>query len=375
MINMVKLPTNKSSLFLRVAKGHFATSHSHINYYIDVTTQKARLSEAKAVAKELVAAYQHSTIVDTVLCLDGTQVIGTCLANELTKDGFANMNAHQTIYVITPEYTSGSQIILRDNLAPMVKGKHVLIIYDDLSKHAVAYRALSLLIRRPPGREAYPGDVFYLHSRLLERAAKLSDELGGGSLTALPIIETQAGDVSAYIPTNVISITDGQIFLETELFHSGVMPAVNPGISVSRVGGNAQIKAMKKVAGTLKLIYSQYRELQSFAQFGSDLDADTKARLAQGERIVEVLKQNRSAPVAVEKQVAILYATIHDYLVNIKVPAVAEYEKGLYEYLDTDAAGASVMETIRTTGKLEKDAEEALKGVLSAYTENFIKAH
>ena len=257
----------------------------------------------------------------------------------------------------------------------MNKGKHVLIIYDDLSKHAVAYRALSLLIRRPPGREAYPGDVFYLHSRLLERAAKLSDELGGGSLTALPIIETQAGDVSAYIPTNVISITDGQIFLETELFHSGVMPAVNPGISVSRVGGNAQIKAMKKVAGTLKLIYSQYRELQSFAQFGSDLDADTKARLAQGERIVEVLKQNRSAPVAVEKQVAILYATIHDYLVNIKVPAVAEYEKGLYEYLDADAAGASVMETIRTTGKLEKDAEEALKGVLSAYTESFIKAH
>ena len=257
----------------------------------------------------------------------------------------------------------------------MAQGKSVLIVYDDLSKHAVAYRAISLLLRRSPGREAYPGDVFYLHSRLLERAAKLSDELGGGSLTALPIIETQAGDVSAYIPTNVISITDGQIFLETELFHSGVMPAVNPGISVSRVGGNAQIKAMKKVAGTLKLIYSQYRELQSFAQFGSDLDADTKARLAQGERIVEVLKQNRSAPVAVEKQVAILYATIHDYLVNIKVPAVAEYEKGLYEYLDADAAGASVMETIRTTGKLEKDAEEALKGVLSAYTESFIKAH
>ena len=257
----------------------------------------------------------------------------------------------------------------------MSKGKSVLIVYDDLSKHAVAYRAISLLLRRSPGREAYPGDVFYLHSRLLERSCRMSDALGGGSITALPIVETQAGDVSAYIPTNVISITDGQIFLETELFHSGVMPAVNPGISVSRVGGNAQIKAMKKVAGTLKLIYSQYRELQSFAQFGSDLDADTKARLAQGERIVEVLKQNRSAPVAVEKQVAILYATIHDYLVNIKVPAVAEYEKGLYEYLDTDAAGASVMETIRTTGKLEKDAEEALKGVLSAYTENFIKAH
>ena len=188
----------------------------------------------------------------------------------------------------------------------MYKGKDVLIIYDDLSKHAVAYRALSLLIRRPPGREAYPGDVFYLHSRLLERAARLDEAHGGGSLTALPIIETQAGDVSAYIPTNVISITDGQIFLETELFHSGVMPAVNPGISVSRVGGNAQIKAMKKVAGTLKLIYSQYRELQSFAQFGSDLDADTKARLEQGARIVEVLKQNQNAPVPVEKQVAIL---------------------------------------------------------------------
>jgi F-type H+-transporting ATPase subunit alpha len=257
----------------------------------------------------------------------------------------------------------------------MHQGKHVLIIYDDLSKHAVAYRALSLLIRRPPGREAYPGDVFYLHSRLLERAAKLSNELGGGSLTALPIIETQAGDVSAYIPTNVISITDGQIFLETELFHSGIMPAVNPGISVSRVGGNAQIKAMKKVAGTLKLIYSQYRELQSFAQFGSDLDADTKARLAQGERIVEVLKQNRSAPVPVEKQVAILYATIHDYLVKVKVPDVSEYEKSLYEYLDNDAAGAAVMETIRTTGNLDKDTEEQLKSVLTAYTDSFVKAH
>ena len=257
----------------------------------------------------------------------------------------------------------------------MEQGKDVLVVYDDLSKHAVAYRTLALLLRRPPGREAYPGDVFYLHSRLLERAAKLSDKLGGGSLTALPIIETQAGDVSAYIPTNVISITDGQIYLETEMFNSGFRPAVNAGLSVSRVGGSAQIKAMKQVAGTLRLDLAQYREMAAFAQFGSDLDADTKARLAQGERIVEVLKQNRSAPVAVEKQVAILYATIHDYLVNIKVPAVAEYEKGLYEYLDADAAGASVMETIRTTGKLEKDAEEALKGVLSAYTESFIKAH
>ena len=254
----------------------------------------------------------------------------------------------------------------------MNKGKDVLIIYDDLSKHAVAYRALSLLIRRPPGREAYPGDVFYLHSRLLERAAKLDDEHGGGSLTALPIIETQAGDVSAYIPTNVISITDGKIFLETELFHSGIMPAVNPGISVSRVGGDAQIKAMKKVAGTLKLIYSQYRELQSFAQFGSDLDADTKARLEQGARIVEVLKQSQNAPVPVERQVAILYAVTKGILEKVKVEDVNVYESGLYTYLDTDAAGVDVMQLIRSTGKLEPETEEKLRKVLEDYTENFL---
>ena len=256
----------------------------------------------------------------------------------------------------------------------MNKGKDVLIIYDDLSKHAVAYRALSLLIRRPPGREAYPGDVFYLHSRLLERAAKLDDEHGGGSLTALPIIETQAGDVSAYIPTNVISITDGQIFLETELFHSAVMPAVNPGISVSRVGGNAQIKAMKKVAGTLKLIYSQYRELQSFAQFGSDLDADTKARLEQGARIVEVLKQSQNAPVPVEKQVAILYAVTKGILSRVAVDDVKEYESSLYTYLDTNAEGAAVMQEIRATGKMEADTEEKLRKVLDEYTENFLNS-
>ena len=212
-------------------------------------------------------------------------------------------------------------------------GKDVLIIYDDLSKHAVAYRALSLLIRRPPGREAYPGDVFYLHSRLLERAACVAPEYGGGSITALPIIETQAGDVSAYIPTNVISITDGQIFLETELFHSGIMPAINPGISVSRVGGSAQLKAMKKVSGELKLLYSQYRELQAFSQFGSDLDADTKARLALGERIVEVLKQNRNSPVRAGCQVAIVYAVINGYLDNIAVKDVHQYEQDLFAVL------------------------------------------
>ena len=217
------------------------------------------------------------------------------------------------------------------------QGKDVLIVYDDLSKHAVAYRALSLLLRRPPGREAFPGDVFYLHSRLLERAACVAPEYGGGSITALPLIETQAGDVSAYIPTNVISITDGQIFLETELFHAGIMPAINPGISVSRVGGAAQLKGMKKVSGELKLLYSQYRELQSFAQFGSDLDADTKARRALGERIVEVLKQKRNSPVSPGGQVAIIYAVINGYLNAIPVSKIPEYEERLYDKLDREA--------------------------------------
>ncbi|MBO4377414.1 MAG: F0F1 ATP synthase subunit alpha [Clostridia bacterium] len=253
----------------------------------------------------------------------------------------------------------------------MDQGRDALIIYDDLSKHAVAYRALSLLIRRPPGREAYPGDVFYLHSRLLERAARVHPDYGGGSITALPIIETQAGDVSAYIPTNVISITDGQIFLESELFHSGIMPAVNPGISVSRVGGNAQIKAMKKVAGSLKLLYSQYRELQSFAQFGSDLDADTKARLAQGARIVEVLKQNRSHPIPVEDQVCIFYAVTHDFLKEVEVRHVAEYEQGLYERMA--AQYSDVLETIRTTGQLPAETEQRLKEALTDYTRDFLK--
>ena len=247
----------------------------------------------------------------------------------------------------------------------MEHGKDVLIVYDDLSKHAVAYRALSLLLKRPPGREAYPGDVFYLHSRLLERAANLNPEYGGGSLTALPIIETQAGDVSAYIPTNVISITDGQIFLETELFHSGVRPAVNPGISVSRVGGSAQIKAMKKVAGTLKLDYSQFRELQSFSQFGSDLDKDTKDRLAKGERIVEALKQGQNAPIPVEKQVIIIYAVINNYLKDIPLNKVSQFEQDLYRYLDE--AHSDVLDDIRSTKQLSSENEEKLKSILSDF--------
>ena len=252
----------------------------------------------------------------------------------------------------------------------MHQGKDVLIIYDDLSKHAVAYRAMSLLLHRPPGREAYPGDVFYLHSRLLERAANIQN---GGSLTALPIIETQAGDVSAYIPTNVISITDGQIFLETELFNSGIRPAVNPGISVSRVGGNAQIKAMKKVAGTLKLAYSQFRELQAFSQFGSDLDADTKKRLNQGERIVEVLKQPQNSPIPVEKQVIIIFAVVSGELLDIPVELIGTFQKELFEYID--GTYGDIPETIRATGKLEDDIKSRLTQAIEEFKKKFLSEH
>lgn len=255
----------------------------------------------------------------------------------------------------------------------MEKGKHVLCVYDDLSKHAVAYRAMSLLLRRPPGREAYPGDVFYLHSRLLERAAKLSDDIGAGSLTALPIIETQAGDVAAYIPTNVISITDGQIFLESELFYAGIRPAVNPGISVSRVGGDAQIKAIKKVSGSLKLMYSQYRELQSFAQFGSDLDQDTKDRLALGERIVEVLKQNQSAPVSVEHQVMILYAVVNDYLKDIPVNKIRDFELELYNHMDNSYP--KIGEDILDKKEMTKETEDAFKSALEEFIGKYKTTH
>lgn len=252
----------------------------------------------------------------------------------------------------------------------MKQGMDALVIYDDLSKHAVAYRTMSLLIRRPPGREAYPGDVFYLHSRLLERAARLAPEAGGGSLTALPIIETQAGDVSAYIPTNVISITDGQIFLETEMFNAGVMPAVNPGISVSRVGGSAQLKAMKQVSGTLKLLYSQYRELQSFAQFGSDLDKDTKSRLEQGARIVEVLKQDRNTPVDVELQVCIIFAVVNNYLKDVEVSKVKEYEKGLY--FEMNSYHRDLLDYIASGGSLDDEHKAQLKEAIAGYTKKFL---
>ncbi|MEG1869841.1 MAG: F0F1 ATP synthase subunit alpha, partial [Oscillospiraceae bacterium] len=252
------------------------------------------------------------------------------------------------------------------------QGKDVLIVYDDLSKHAVAYRALSLLIRRPPGREAYPGDVFYLHSRLLERAACVNAQYGGGSITALPIIETQAGDVSAYIPTNVISITDGQIFLESEMFNSGIMPAVNPGISVSRVGGDAQIKAMKKVASPIKLMYSQYKELQSFSQFGSDLDADTKASLEQGARIVEVLKQGKNSPLAVEKQVVILYAVSKNYLSEIALADIGIFQEELFEYITNNRA--QIFNDIKQTKVMSKETEQALIDAIVECRTQFLKS-
>ncbi len=320
---------------------------------------------------------------DTILNQKGKNVICVYVAIGQKRSTVAQIVNNLTLggamdYTIVVSATA-SELAPMQYIAPysgctmgeyfMHQGKDVLCIYDDLSKHAVAYRAISLLIRRPPGREAYPGDVFYLHSRLLERAAHLAPEKGGGSLTALPIIETQAGDVSAYIPTNVISITDGQIFLESELFNSGIMPAVNPGISVSRVGGAAQIKAMKKVAGSLKLLYSQYRELQSFAQFGSDLDADTKARLALGERIVAVLKQKNNAPVEVAHQVCILYAVTNGYLKDVAVERIPEFEARLSEYLENRHSG--ILEAIRATGKLEPATEEALKEALTALLAEF----
>ena len=253
----------------------------------------------------------------------------------------------------------------------MENGKDVLIIYDDLSKHATAYRTLSLLLKRPPGREAYPGDVFYLHSKLLERAAGLSDKLGGGSLTALPIIETQAGDVSAYIPTNVISITDGQIYLETEMFNSGFRPAVNAGLSVSRVGGSAQIKAMKKIAGTIRLDLAQYRELASFSQFGSDLDADTKERLAQGERIKEILKQPQYKPMPVEYQVIIIYAATKKYLLDIEVADIGNFEKELFEYIDTKYP--EIPTGIREKKVIDDECEKKLVAAITEFKKEFIK--
>ena len=319
------------------------------------------------IAIDTIINQKNSDVICIYVAIGQKSTSVAQLANELNKNGAlgytiivsASASESAPLQYIAPYSGCAMAEYFRE------QGKDVLIIYDDLSKHAVAYRALSLLIRRPPGREAYPGDVFYLHSRLLERAACVAEEYGGGSITALPIIETQSGDVSAYIPTNVISITDGQIFLETELFHSGIIPAINPGISVSRVGGSAQLKAMKKVAGELKLLYSQYRELQAFSQFGSDLDADTKARLALGERIVEVLKQGRNSPVRVGCQVAIVYAVTKGYLNDIPVKSVKNFEQKLFDKLEAEH---NELLCRFEQGSFENEDVEELKLVLSGMT-------
>jgi len=323
--------------------------------------------------------------VDTILNQKGEDVICIYVAIGQKKSTVAQMvqhleNSGAMKYTIVVSATA-SDVAPLQYLAPyagcamgeyfMYKGKHVLIIYDDLSKHAVAYRAMSLLLRRPPGREAYPGDIFYLHSRLLERAAKLSEEFGSGSLTALPIIETQAGDVSAYIPTNVISITDGQIFLETDLFFSGQRPAVNAGISVSRVGGNAQIKAMKKVASSVKLELAQYRELKGFSQFGSDIDKETKARLDHGLVLMEIIKQRQYSPVHVGHQVMIFFAAVERYLEDIEVGALHIFEQGLYAHMDS--VHPAVVKTIREKGALTEEAEAELRKGIEEYKEEFLR--
>ena len=323
--------------------------------------------------------------VDTILNQKGQDVICVYVAIGQKQSTVAQMVQHLERFGAM-DYTTivsanASDVAPLQYIAPyagcaiaeyfMYEGKDVLIIYDDLSKHAVAYRAMSLLLRRPPGREAYPGDIFYLHSRLLERAAKLSDELGGGSITALPIIETQAGDVSAYIPTNVISITDGQIFLESDLFFSGQRPAVNAGISVSRVGGDAQIKAMKKVASSVKLELAQYRELASFSQFGSDIDKETKARLDHGLVLMEIIKQRQYQPVSVEHQVMIFYAAVGKYLDDIEISDLAIFESGFYEHMD--AVHPNVGKTIKDAGVMDEATEEELKAAIEEYIKDFNK--
>lgn len=324
--------------------------------------------------------------IDTIINQKGKDVIciyvaigqkASTVANVVTK--LENFGAMDYTIVVSASASEASPMLY---LAPyagaaigeefMFNGRDVLIVYDDLSKQAVAYREISLLLRRPPGREAYPGDVFYLHSRLLERAAKLDDNYGGGSMTALPIIETQASDVSAYIPTNVISITDGQIFLESHLFHSGIRPAINAGISVSRVGGSAQVKAMKKVAGNLRIDLAQYNELKAFAQFGSDLDEGTKATLARGERVTEILKQDQYQPMPVENQIAVIYAVSKGLADDIEVGKIREFEKGFLSYLASSEYKTSVLEPLRTEGLLTDEVESALKEAIESFKVSFL---
>ena len=383
-----------SLLYIIVTSGHPVSAdlardgHQRRTVQISIrhTGDKVGGTGAKGGQADAGPAGQTAIAIDTILNQKGKDVICIYVAIGQKQSTVANvvdtLSKHGAMDYSIVVSATASEMAPLQYIAPyagvamaeyfMLQGKDVLCVYDDLSKHAVAYRTMSLLLQRPTGREAYPGDVFYLHSRLLERACCLNKDYGGGSITALPIIETQAGDVSAYIPTNVISITDGQIFLESELFFSGVRPAVNPGISVSRVGGSAQIKAMKKVSGSLKLLYSQYRELQSFSQFGSDLDKDTKERLAQGERIVEVLKQGKTSPLDVEKQVVIIYAVVNNYLKNIRVEDIAEFEKDLFVYIDE--THPDIFSSIRETGELTKENEQAIKDVLAEYSQKFLQS-
>jgi len=330
---------------------------------IDTIINQKSVNETGDESKKLYCVYvavgqKRSTVAQIVKTLEENGAL------EYTVVVSASASEPAPLQFLAPYGGCAMGEYFRDN------GMHALIVYDDLSKQAVAYRQMSLLLRRPPGREAYPGDVFYLHSRLLERAAKMSDELGGGSLTALPVIETQAGDVSAYIPTNVISITDGQIFLETELFYQGVRPAINVGLSVSRVGSAAQVKAMKQVAGSIKLELAQYREMAAFSQFASDLDAATQRLLARGERLTELLKQGQYSPLPVEEQVAVVFAGVRGYLDNIEVSQVGQFEEGLLADLRTNHA--NLLSTIREEGAISEETEDALKAVIDTFRKTFV---
>ena len=330
---------------------------------IDTIINQKSVNETGDETKKLYCVYvavgqKRSTVAQIVKTLEENGAL------EYTVVVSASASEPAPLQFLAPYGGCAMGEYFRDN------GMHALIIYDDLSKQAVAYRQMSLLLRRPPGREAYPGDVFYLHSRLLERAAKMSDELGGGSLTALPVIETQAGDVSAYIPTNVISITDGQIFLETELFYQGIRPAINVGLSVSRVGSAAQVKAMKQVAGSIKLELAQYREMAAFSQFASDLDAATQRLLARGERLTELLKQGQYLPLPVEEQVVVVFAGVRGYLDNIEVSQVGRFEEGLLA--DLRANHVDLLATIREDGAISEDTEDALKTLIDTFRKNFL---
>ena len=380
------IDTNKTRQIERVASGVISRKSVDTPLQTGIKAIDAMVPIGRGQRELIIGDRQTgktALAIDTIINQKGQNVYCIYVAIGQKASTVANivktLNEYDAMSYTTVVASTASELAPLQYIAPyagcaigeewMEAGKDVLIIYDDLSKHATAYRTLSLLLRRPPGREAYPGDVFYLHSRLLERAAKLNDKLGGGSLTALPIIETQAGDVSAYIPTNVISITDGQIYLETEMFNSGFRPAVNAGLSVSRVGGAAQIGAMKKLAAPIRVELAQFRELAAFSQFGSELDADTKEKLAQGERIREILKQPQYAPMPVERQVVIIFAATKKYLIDIAVDRIAEFESGLFEFIDTKYP--EIFEKIRTEKKISDELDSMLSKAIEEFKGSF----